>query len=184
MELLSDLASDLESDLILIERAQLMSKQAIKSSEIVANSLTEKIPFSDSLANHFGSITIPFVWFTPNQSTYETLKGIGFSTIKNKTVRARIQTLYSVRYKSFEKNQDHFNTEFTLNIDALQPKYLYVNRGNFPIDYQSLQDNIEFINNLYDMVNLHTITLDQLIEYETLIHELISDIQIEIQNRI
>ncbi|WP_297695027.1 DUF6090 family protein [uncultured Eudoraea sp.] len=178
-KLLSELIIDLKGDLEQMNQAKTTGNRIIKAYESIVYSLENDLQMSDSLAQHFNYITTIFIWFNPNQSTYENLKSIGFTILSNDNIRKEIQNLYGVEYRSFEKRQELFNSEYLQTLDPLQSEYLIISKGNFPRDYNALKDNFLFINTLNNMKALHSWNLHSISDFNKTISKLIADIETE-----
>ncbi len=175
-ELLTDLVEELKLDLENIKGSRWLSEASAKASFKVADALSNKMPFSDSLATQFSSITIPF-FFSYNHATFENLKSEGFSIISDKYIRRTIQDLYTNKYEHHMEYMRFLNQEFLLTINNQQAKHLRAVTGNTPRNYLELQDNFEFINVLEDNAHNHEYMIENLDHLEKTIQKLIIDVE-------
>ena len=106
-QLLSELKTCLEGDLEDVNiNIDIHSKCAYSTSKLLTYIQTKE-PI-DSLAFHFNH-TAGWSFFTKNTSTYESLKSIGFSIIKNDELRQKITELYNVYYRSNDEFENRFH---------------------------------------------------------------------------
>jgi len=91
------------------------------SNEIIIHHIENNIPYNDSLSYHF-SMLYPFISFTINQTTYETLKQNGFDLITNDSIRYLTSNLYSNRFKAYQT----FENTYMVNhyLDQIKPMFI------------------------------------------------------------
>ena len=81
-----------------------------RSARIINLSLDKKIPWHDSLANHFGNLYTHGI-STYNTSAFENLKSIGFDLIRNDSIRIALTNLHSINYRLVEKTEEEFSKD-------------------------------------------------------------------------
>jgi len=91
------------------------------SNNTILNHFENKIAYNDSLNYHF-SMLYPFISFTANQTTYETLKQNGIVLISNDSLRSSISDLYSNRFKAYQT----FENTYLVNhyLDYIKPMFI------------------------------------------------------------
>ena len=178
--LLKNLLKELNGDLKSFEGMKQWSEGASQSSIIIVNALKNKTPLNDSVLAAFTKASLPFD-FNYNSATFENLKSIGFSIISNIELRGKIQNLYSRGYAYQEKGAELFNQEFMLNMNVQQAKHLDAINGNYPVNYEGLQDDFVFINTVGDHGRNHHYSAETLQYTIGLVRSLISDIESEIE---
>ena len=88
--------------------------------------------------------------------------------MSNKSLRRQIQELYK-HYDGVEVSRNGFNAEYSQTMDLQTlTKYDMVSehldslaKGNQPLDWIKLREDMVYLNNLANMINLHEIALDQ-----------------------
>ena len=78
-----------------------------RSARIINGSLEKKIPWHDSLVNHFGNLYTHGI-STYNTSAFENLKSIGFDLISNDSIRIALTNLHSISYELVRKSEEEF----------------------------------------------------------------------------
>ena len=178
--LLKNLLKELKGDLESFEGIKKWSDGASRSSTTLVDALKNKVPLNDSVLSAFANASLPFD-FNYNSATYENLKSIGFSIISDIELRGKIQDLYSRGYAYQEKGAELFNQEFMLNMNVQQALHLDVINGNYPVDYESLQDDFVFINTVGDHGRNHYYSVQTLQALIRSVESLLADIETEIE---
>ena len=167
-ELLEQLLSDLKEDEEFLKASEMMSTYAITSSKFVLKAAHEKRDMDQELETSFTMTTIPFSFFISQRATYDNLKSIGFQIVSNKSLRRQIQELYK-HYEFIEVGRRGMDAEYlqTMDLQTLT-KYDMVSehldslaKGNQPLDWLILREDMVYLNNLANMINLHQIVLDE-----------------------
>lgn len=117
-----------------------------KSAKIINKTLEQKIPWHDSLANHYGNMYTHGI-STYNTSAYDNLKSIGFNLINNDSIRIALTNLYGISYKLVEKTEDQMSKDnFNTMIAPVLTTRLKMERWfhAVPYDYESLTKDLEF----------------------------------------
>ena len=118
---LTELRKDLEQNLNDIN-ANISALQGCKNSNnVILNHIENKLTYNDSLDYHF-SMLYPFISFTVNKTTYETLKQNGIDLISNDSLRSSMSDLYSNQFKAYETWE---NTYFVNHyLDYIKPMFI------------------------------------------------------------
>ena len=118
---LTALRKDLNQNLNDIDINIISLQKSKKSNETIIYHIENKLAYNDSLDYHF-SMLYPFISFTINQTTYETLKQGGMDLISNDSLRNSISNLYSNRFKAYHT----FETTYMVNhyLDHIKPMFI------------------------------------------------------------
>ncbi len=118
---LTELRKDLNQNLNDISVNIINLRECKKSNEILIYHIENNLAYNDSLDYHF-SMLYPFISFTINQTTYETLKQGGIDLISNDSLRNSISNLYSVRFKAYQT----FENTYMVNhyLDYIKPMFI------------------------------------------------------------
>jgi hypothetical protein len=111
---LIELRKDLNQNLNDISENIINLQNSKKSNETIIYHIENNIAYNDSLAYHF-SIIYPFVTFSANQTTYETLKQGGMELISNESLRNSISDIYSTSFKSYQTLEKTYLVNHYLN---------------------------------------------------------------------
>ena len=143
---LKELRSDLAQNLDDINGNITAFQDCQKSNEIIIYHIEKDLPYSDSLDYHFLNL-YPFISFTVNQTTYETLKQNGFDLISNDSLRNLVSDLYSNRFKAYQT----FENTYMVNHFIAQIKPMYMTEftsfdsvGAHPKNYNQFIKNTEY----------------------------------------
>jgi len=144
-----------------------------KSNEVILYHIENKLNYNDSLDYHFSAL-YPFISFTMNMTTYETLKQKGIDLISNDSLRSSMSDLYSNRFKAY----DTFENTYFVNhyLDHIKPMFIsefttYEHHTSaHPKNYDQFILNSEYIQVLNFTVN----TCDNFIAFQS---ELRTEIQ-------
>lgn len=96
-KLLREMRSNLNADLADCRYNLVANQRYLRANTAVLKQLTERTSFNDTLGPHYGNI-VGNTQLTANTSAYDNLKSIGFSLIRNDSLRGLITKLYSERY--------------------------------------------------------------------------------------
>ncbi|MEL4456493.1 DUF6090 family protein [Lutimonas vermicola] len=118
---LTELRKDLNQNLNDISVNIINLRECKKSNEIIIFHIENNLAYNDSLDYHF-SMLYPFISFTINQTTYETLKQGGIDLISNDSLRNSISNLYSVQFKAYQT----FENTYMVNhyLDYIKPMFI------------------------------------------------------------
>jgi len=111
---LLELRKDLEQNLNDINGNIISFQNSKKANEIIMYSIENKLMYNDSLNYHF-SMLYPFITFTINQTSYETLKQNGIELISNDSLRSLISDIYSNRFKSYQTFENTYLVNHYIN---------------------------------------------------------------------
>ncbi|WP_168175930.1 DUF6090 family protein [Pukyongia salina] len=117
-----------------------------RSARIINLSLEKKIPWHDSLANHFGNLYTHGI-STYNTSAFENLKSIGFDLIRNDSIRITLTNLHSINYRLVEKTEEEFSKDnHNQMVLPILTSRLKMERWfhAVPHDYESLMEDLVF----------------------------------------
>lgn len=117
-----------------------------RSARIINLSLEKKIPWHDSLANHFGNLYTHGI-STYNTSAFENLKSIGFDLIRNDSIRIALTNLHSINYRLVEKTEEEFSKDnHNQMVLPILTSRLKMERWfhAIPHDYESLMEDLVF----------------------------------------
>ena len=76
--------------------------------------IENNVAYNDSLDYHF-SMLYPFITFTINQTTYETLKQGGMVLISNDSLRNSISDIYANKFKSYQTFENTYLVNHYMN---------------------------------------------------------------------
>ena len=118
---LTELRKDLNQNLNDIDINIISLQKSKKSNETIIYHIENKLAYNDSLDYHF-SMLYPFISFTINQTTYETLKQGGMDLISNDSLRNSISNLYSDKFKAYHA----FENTYMVNhyLDHIKPMFI------------------------------------------------------------
>ena len=118
---LTELRKDLNQNLNDIGIYIISLQKCKKSNETIIYHIENKLVYNDSLDYHF-SMLYPFISFTINQTTYETLKQNGFDLISNDSLRNSISNLYADKFKAYQT----FENTYMVNhyLDHIKPMFI------------------------------------------------------------
>jgi len=111
---LIELRNDLNQNLNDISVNIINLQDCKKSNETIIYHIENNIAYNDSLDYHF-SMMYPFITFTINQTTYETLKQGGMELISNDSLRSSISDIYSNKFKSYQTFENTYFVNHYLN---------------------------------------------------------------------
>jgi len=144
---LIELRKDLNQNLNDISGNIISLQNCKKSNEIIIYHIENNIAYNDSLDYHF-SMLYPFITFTINQTTYETLKQNGMELISNDSLRNSISDIYSNKFKSYQTFENTYFVNHYLSyikpmmISAFTSYEIYSNAH--PKNYNQFIKNSEY----------------------------------------
>ena len=118
---LAELRKDLNQNLNDINNNIIALQNCKKSNEAIIYHIENNLAHHDSLDYHF-SMLYPFISFTINQTTYETLKQGGIDLISKDSLRNSISNLYSDRFNAYQT----FENTYLVNhyLDHIKPVFI------------------------------------------------------------
>ena len=148
IDILKQMKADLEEDIQIGWKYPIYIREmSIKSSDIIANSLENNIPYHDSLDVSFAWIPATTI-FMPRTSVYDNLKTIGFDIIENNNLRNKYQQLFDFRYKLLELEFNEINIRIYNRFEDFYLenfKEIEIQKNATPLDYESLLGNHKFL---------------------------------------
>jgi len=142
---LMELRKDLYQNLNDISGNIISLKNCKKSNEVIIYHIENNIAYNDSLDYHF-SMLYPFITFSINQTTYETLKQNGMELISNDSLRNAVSDLYSNQFKQYQTFENtYLVSHYT---DYIKPMFM---SEFISFEYRSSaapKNYTEFINNI------------------------------------
>lgn len=147
--MLEELVENLEFNTEILEKWITANRKNDRSSEIIIRALEDKLPYHDSLINHFAKSIYIGKLALISEVGYESLKNVGLEIIRNKQMKKNIVNLFEGSYQIIKSKLDvvtYTNNEAM----RLQSKRFMRKQGlKFePFDYDSLFNDHEFINTL------------------------------------
>jgi len=173
---LIELRKDLNQNLNDISENIIALQNCKKSNEIIIYHIENNIAYNDSLDYHFSRL-YPFITFTINQTTYETIKQGGMELISNDSLRNSISDIYSNRFKSYHTFENTYFVNHYLNyikpmmVSAFTSFEIYSNAH--PKNYNQFIKNSEY----KQILNVTIGTCENFIRIQ-------SNLKIEVQNLI
>lgn len=177
--LLTEMKSNLKSDLLDLEYNIDGNQSRIFSNELILKSLQDKNPYHDSLRGHFGKIFGNFQ-LSENTASWENLKSIGLDLISNDSLRNKISNLYSTKYpylENTEKGVDdryQWNIFYPLILESLNMDTVWESAS--PNDYEALIENREFQEVLKMNLFIRNFQQNQYEDLHELVENIIKDI--------
>ena len=102
-DVLNDILTNLEQNNNLIHKSLAMLEGFDNSSNIVLEALSQKRPYSDTLAKHFFAATrTGGLLFPLSSAGYESLKNEGFNIIRSDSLKDQIMDLFEVSLKTVQ----------------------------------------------------------------------------------
>jgi hypothetical protein len=147
-QLLSEMYNELKTDHEVMLWKIDESKTKLNATQSLINVIDQRILYHDSLNSHFSNAVI-YTDFMPLVSTYETINNIGFSIIRNDSLRLKIQLLYNSTFKfipSLDKwrNNYYFSEITSFNIDYFKEFSWF--EPSIPLDGQGLLGDYRYYN--------------------------------------
>jgi hypothetical protein len=144
--LLSDLKSNLEENLVILQRMTEFNEKTIGSLETILEYIDTSRPYSESLATDFGIIDN---WASPylTSSAYETLKSRGLEIISDGALRHAIVRLFEIDYVQLADDYDRAEwINYEVSTVPMMLKYLEESSNYIavPVDYDALVADQQF----------------------------------------
>ena len=140
IEVLQDLKVNLENNIQLFNSRLIQLNKRDSSSIIIINVIKNKLPFNDTLGEHFhraerghgGADKLSYVG-------YENLKNAGFDIILNKPLKEDILKLFEITYPDLIDIDNQFDRNDVYHIELID-KFFYKNQAgsSIPHSYQKL----------------------------------------------
>ncbi|MFN3997381.1 DUF6090 family protein [Algoriphagus sp.] len=181
--LLSEMKSNLQSDLLDLEYNISGNQKRITSNEVILATLREERPFHDSLKPYFGNIFGNFQ-LSENTASWENLKSVGLDLISDDSLRNRISNLYSTRYpylENTEKGVDdgyQWNYFYPMVLENLSMDTVWVSAS--PQDYEALVRNKKFQEVLKMNLFIRNFQQNQYEEIKEIVMRLIAQIDMHL----
>ena len=183
--LLKEMKKNLETDITDVRGNIIWLKSYLNSNQLVLNNLESASAFEDSLDVHYAGI-YGSVNFQKNTSAYKNLESIGFSIIRNDSLRIAITNLYTITYNGINSNgrihsafrENHYFPQIMAHIRTDK----FFDKA-YPIDYPRLSKNHTF----KELIKYNSAMLNEMIggyaNAENEITLLIDLLEKEIMNR-
>jgi len=156
-----------------------------KANEIIIHHIENNLTYNDSLNYHF-SMIYPFITFTINQTTYETLKQQGIDLISNDSLRNLVSNLYSNRFKAYQTFEDTYMVNHYFNY--IKPmmvseftSFEFTSKA-IPKNYNEFIKNPEYKQILIITVDIYTNFIRMQSNLKTEVQEIIDVIDKEVAN--
>lgn len=137
-EILLDLVENLEINKKILEDNIEQLKLFDKSSEIVLNSIYNKLPYTDSLNFHFHLARVPKVKMFLSQTGYEGYKATGLNIVTNKKLKKQILDLFETIYPNTLARYETVNEKLPEFDNHIVQNFIFINKTLEPIDYEKL----------------------------------------------
>ncbi len=144
-EVIMSLSENFEMIIKSLETDTIALLRLNESSKIVLNILDYRLPYEDSLANHFHIARVPKIQLTLSQSGYEQLKNVGFDIIVNKEVKDEVVDYFESTLPNWFTNYESVNYPYVPFIDHHVPLFRYTRDKLVPNDILALYDDEYFI---------------------------------------
>jgi len=183
LTLLSEMAKNLELDLIDIEWNIERNTTLAQSNENVLKHLNEEVIENDSLNFYYGNI-LGNTAFVKNTSAYDNLKSIGLNLISNDSLRQQITRVYSEKYPYMHQIEISYDQEIQLT--HIYPQLISKIKNStstesaFPIDLGELKKDNQFKEILNQNIGVKKFIIYKQNELRETINQLISSINKEI----
>lgn len=157
LKTLSELKSALQADLVDIKFNINWHESGRNACEVILEVIDKEIPYSDSLAKHFGSM-YKFSQFLPDQGSYEAIKASGLGLISNDSLRLKVAQYYENDIK-FALGTEAINRSLLpLNLALIRKHFYMIDQfeNTVPKDYDALMRDDEFISYLFETKSSRT----------------------------
>ena len=146
---LREIHSGLTDDLKDLQFSLGFYKNGKNSSDILINHIKNKLPYNDTLDQHFGKLGL-FAVLNVRTGPFETLKSRGMETITNDSLRLKIANLYDLNYKTIVEYQNihinHYSETRKMFLYKFKNLTAFVSAS--PINYKELLNDNVFQNNI------------------------------------
>jgi len=148
---LEELKQGLESNRSILEKRKLQFKKFQTKSKKLIDHLEAKRSYHDSLDQYFYVPTGNYS-FGISYATFENLKSQGLDIISNKDLRLNLVKLYEEDYWLLKDQETKVANAFTnATLPFTRKHFKLLNRTRYkPNDYDSILQNAEFLNILYE----------------------------------
>ncbi|WP_297794383.1 DUF6090 family protein [uncultured Eudoraea sp.] len=156
IQILKSFETQFQNDILQFDESLKFYEGASKSVDIIIYHLENKIPYNDSLNEHFYVSTRFYGDSDLDNNVFESLKSLGIDLISNTDIRKRIAQLYEdndewvvnfeIVYRDFLFNasQNIFNTRFKDYWGGDYKDLTYSKGEMIPLDYENLQSDQEY----------------------------------------
>lgn len=152
-EVLKELSSDMQQDILSLENDVALNKRFINSILIIKKALNSDQAYHDSLGAHFATINFNTT-YTMKISGYENLKSIGLQVITEDQIRKAITDLYASVYSFLKETEEaaelamngHFSPKYISHFKSIRTRSGMSARRNLytPVDFEALKEDVEF----------------------------------------
>jgi hypothetical protein len=137
-EVLLDLVENLEINKKILEDNIEQLKLFDKSSEIILNSIYNKLPYQDSLKFHFHLARIPKINIFLSNTGIESYKATGLNIVTNKELKKQILNLFGTIYPNTFARNEKINEKLPEFDNHIVQNFIFTNGELEPIDYEKL----------------------------------------------
>lgn len=187
IEILKEMKNNLRTDLADVEWNIDFLNTKLYASRIVLKSLKNPENYSDTLNLYYANISYALPFFSNNTSAFENLKSIGFTIIKNDSIRMKITELYSNKYNYLLKLQDTYYYNFhSILLQPLVNSNIITDTLDIsakPINLSELSMNHEFNEAIKSNIEWMSRTIPIYVKFKEDIVTLINRIDSEIKSR-
>ena len=157
IQILKSFVAQFQNDILQFDESLKFYEGALKSVDIIIYNLENKIPYNDSLNQHFYLTTRFYGDSDLDNNVFESLKSLGVDFISNTDIRKRIAQLYEdddewiVNFETvyrdflFNASQNIFNTRFKEYWGGNYKDLTFSKGEMIPLDYKSLQSDQEYL---------------------------------------
>jgi hypothetical protein len=157
IQILKSFEAQFQNDIIQFDESLKFYEGASKSVDVIIHHLENKIPYNDSLNQHFYVSTRFYGDSDLDNNVFESLKALGVDFISNPDIRKRIAQLYEdddewivnfeLVYRDFLINasQNIFNTRFKEYWGGDYRDLTYSQGEMIPLDYDNLLSDQEYL---------------------------------------
>lgn len=188
LNLLADIKTNLQVTLLELKNDTISNSNDVYHYQKIEKYIENDLPYHVELDSAFGVFTF---WNTPyiTSTAYNSLQSKGVDIIRNKTLRNDIVDMYEVKLKilmiDYDKSEWNISENvvtpfFSKHIRRLNESSLFMARPN---DFESLKTNEEFLNILSMIIRQRLRGIEFYSEAMGDMHQLISDIDKELQSR-
>jgi hypothetical protein len=157
IQILKSFITQFQNDVIQLDESLKFYDDASKSIDIIIDHLENKIPYNDSLNQHFFISTRFYGDSDLDNNVFESLKSVGVDLITSEEIRNNIVRLYEdhdewitnfeTLYRDFlfDGSQTIFNTRFKDFWGGNYKDLTYSDGEMIPLDFESLQTDQEYL---------------------------------------
>ena len=138
IEILHDLAENLDINIRTIENDIDFLYRLDRSSEIILSSIYNSRPYADTLAYHFNFARVPKMDLFLSQTGYEAYKNIGLNILTNKNLKGELLTLFETTYPHTLSDRKMVNGFYPPFENHIVQNFIYTEPRLEPIDYQKI----------------------------------------------